>query len=125
MNHELAKRRRLYNDLSDEIREHLEEKIEELVANGIPRKEATAAARRNCQSDSGQQTVAWRKPPWKALQFHQLFRPLYLGSGRRSRWSVLLSQPGSATLLLSATLPEFHVFPFASGSVLPACGVRR
>jgi hypothetical protein len=41
---QLFSRRRLYNDLSDEIREHLEEKIEELVVNGIPRREATAAA---------------------------------------------------------------------------------
>src|SRR5712675_2999022 len=39
-------RRRLYGDLSDEIREHLEEKVEELVADGMSRKDATAAARR-------------------------------------------------------------------------------
>src|SRR6202023_2644658 len=43
---QLFSRRRLYNDLSEEIHEHLEEKIEELVASGMPRKEATAAARR-------------------------------------------------------------------------------
>src|SRR6476660_5848410 len=43
---QLLLRGRLYNDLSDEIREHLEEKIEELVASGMSRKEATAAARR-------------------------------------------------------------------------------
>ena len=39
-------RRRLYSDLSEEIQEHLEEKIEELVASGMPRKEAIATARR-------------------------------------------------------------------------------
>src|SRR5882724_8314160 len=39
-------RRHLYGDLSEEIREHLEEKIEELVAGGMFRKEAAAAARR-------------------------------------------------------------------------------
>ena len=39
--------RRLYGELSEEIREHLEEKIEELVAGGMSRKEAAAAARRN------------------------------------------------------------------------------
>src|SRR6266581_5107403 len=39
-------RRRLYGDLSEEIREHLKEKIEELVAAGMPRKEAAYAARR-------------------------------------------------------------------------------
>jgi len=43
---QLFSRRRLYNDLSDEMQQHLEEKIEELVANGMPRKEATASARR-------------------------------------------------------------------------------
>jgi putative ABC transport system permease protein len=40
------RRRLLYNDLSAEIQEHLDEKIEELVAGGMPRKEATHAARR-------------------------------------------------------------------------------
>src|SRR5260370_27785539 len=39
-------RRRLYNDLSDEIREHLEEKIAELEAEGMSKREARAAARR-------------------------------------------------------------------------------
>jgi hypothetical protein len=39
-------RRRLYDDLSEEIHEHLEEKIEELAASGMPRKEAAATARR-------------------------------------------------------------------------------
>jgi hypothetical protein len=39
-------RRRIYDDLSEEIRAHLQEKIEELVASGMPRKDAAAAARR-------------------------------------------------------------------------------
>jgi predicted permease len=39
-------RRRMYGDLSDEIRGHLEEKVEELVAGGMSRKDAQAAARR-------------------------------------------------------------------------------
>src|ERR1700721_3610544 len=43
---QLFSRRRLYSDLSNEMQEHLDEKIEEHVAAGIPRKEATAAARR-------------------------------------------------------------------------------
>jgi predicted permease len=42
----LFSRRRLYGDLSEEIREHLEEKIEELVAGGMSRKEAAGVARR-------------------------------------------------------------------------------
>lgn len=44
---QLFSRRRLHEDLSDEIREHLEEKIDELVASGMSRKDATAAARRS------------------------------------------------------------------------------
>ncbi len=43
---QLFSRRRLYNDLSDEMQQHLEEKIEELVAGGVSRREASAAARR-------------------------------------------------------------------------------
>jgi len=35
---QLFLRRRIYGDLSDEIQAHLEEKIEELVARGMPRK---------------------------------------------------------------------------------------
>ena len=42
----LFARGRVYGDLSAEIREHLEEKIEELVAEGMPRKDAEAAARK-------------------------------------------------------------------------------
>ena len=43
---QLFSRSRFYNDLSDEMQQHLEEKIEELVATGMSKKEATAAARR-------------------------------------------------------------------------------
>jgi len=39
-------REKLYADLSDEIQEHLDEKIEELMANGMPEAEARLAARR-------------------------------------------------------------------------------
>src|ERR1051326_8806521 len=39
-------RRRLYHDLSSELRAHLEEKIDDLVAQGIPRREAEHQARR-------------------------------------------------------------------------------
>jgi len=43
---QLISRRKLYGELSDEIAQHLEEKIEELVAAGMSRKEAAASARR-------------------------------------------------------------------------------
>ncbi len=42
----LFSRRRIYSDLSAEIQEHLDERIEELIAGGMPKKDAEAAARR-------------------------------------------------------------------------------
>jgi hypothetical protein len=43
---QLFSRRRMYNELSEEIREHLEAKTEELVAGGMSREEAAYTARR-------------------------------------------------------------------------------
>ncbi len=43
---QLGARRQMNEDLSEEIRDHLLEKIEELVDEGMPREEAKAAARR-------------------------------------------------------------------------------
>src|SRR5690242_7455450 len=67
---QLFSRRRLYGDLSDEIQEHLEEKIEELVADGMSRKEAEAAARRAFGSvmltEEDSRNV-WRWPPVEEL----------------------------------------------------------
>src|SRR5713101_5197813 len=65
---QLFSRRRLYNDLSEEIQEHLEEKIEELVASGMSRKEAAAAARRefgNVTLTEENSRAEWR---WAAME---------------------------------------------------------
>jgi putative ABC transport system permease protein len=43
---QLVSRPREYRDLSDEMAEHLREKVEELMSGGMPRKEAEAVARR-------------------------------------------------------------------------------
>jgi hypothetical protein len=43
---QLLFRRRLYSELSAEIQEHLDERVDELVANGTSREEAAYAARR-------------------------------------------------------------------------------
>ena len=43
---QLFARRRLYRELSEEIQAHLEEKLEELLADGMPMEEAMQAARR-------------------------------------------------------------------------------
>src|SRR5438067_6764027 len=64
----LFSRRRIYCELSEEIREHLEEKIEELVAGGMSRKEATYAARRefgNVTLIEEDSRTVWR---WAALE---------------------------------------------------------
>src|SRR5467141_4474398 len=58
-------RRRLYGNLSEEIQEHLEEKIEELVAGGMSREEATHAARRGFGNvtlleEDGREVWQWR-----------------------------------------------------------------
>src|SRR5215831_15125003 len=43
---QLLSRRRLCSELSEEIQAHLDERVEELVADGMPREEARYAARR-------------------------------------------------------------------------------
>ncbi len=43
---QMFSRRRMTDDLSEEMQQHIEEKIEALVANGMPREEAIHAARR-------------------------------------------------------------------------------
>src|SRR6266404_399155 len=61
-------RRRLYGDLSEEIREHLQEKSEELVAGGMSRKEAAYAARRefgNVTLVEEDSRTVWR---WAAIE---------------------------------------------------------
>jgi hypothetical protein len=58
-------RRRLFGELSEEIQAHLQEKTEELVADGISRKEATAAARRafgNVTLTAEDSRNVWRWP---------------------------------------------------------------
>jgi predicted permease len=46
MNWFFSRRRNRFADLSTELRSHLEEKIDDLVAQGVPRREAEAQARR-------------------------------------------------------------------------------
>ena len=61
-------RRRIYDDLSEEMRSHVEEKIEELVARGMPRKDATYAARRefgNFTRVEEDARTTWR---WSSLE---------------------------------------------------------
>src|SRR5580700_3307482 len=62
---QLFSRRRLHNDVSDEIKQHLKEKIEELVAGGMSSKEAAYGARRefgNVSLIENDSHAVWRWP---------------------------------------------------------------
>src|SRR5580700_6685864 len=66
----LFRRRRLFGELSEEIQAHLEEKIEELIAGGMSRKKATAAARRafgNVTLTEEDSRNVWRWPSVEEL----------------------------------------------------------
>jgi putative ABC transport system permease protein len=62
---QLFSRSRLYGDLSEEIQSHVDEKIEELVAGGMAKKEASTAARREFGSVTlveERSRAVWRWP---------------------------------------------------------------
>ena len=91
---QLFLRRRIYGDLSDEIQAHLEEKIEELVARGMPRKEAAAAARRefgNVTLTKEDSREVWRWPSIENLLVD-------VGYGLR----MLRKSPGSTAAVVMA-----------------------
>jgi predicted permease len=63
---QIIARRRFSSDLSEEIQQHLEEKVEELVAEGMPREQAIYYARREFGNvvrieEQGREVWAW---PW-------------------------------------------------------------
>lgn len=67
---QLFSRPHLYGDLSEEIREHLEERTQELVRDGMSRKDADSAARR----EFGNVTlVGGGQPRRMAVAFHREF----------------------------------------------------
>src|SRR5882762_2009610 len=87
---QLFSRRQLYGDLSEEIREHLEEKIEELVAGGMSRKEAAAAARRefgNVMLVEEDSREVWR---WALIENFLMDVHYALRTLRRSRGFTLV-----------------------------------
>ena len=89
---QLFSRRRFYGDLSKEIQEHLEEKIEELVAGGMSRKEATYAARRefgNVRLAEEDSRGVWR---WAMIE--DLFMDIRFGA------RMLRKNPGFAAVVI-------------------------
>src|SRR3989449_2489390 len=88
----LFSRRRLYGDLSEEIQEHLEEKIEELVAGGMSRKEATYAARREFGNVS--LTEEDSRGVWRWAMIEDLFMDIRFGA------RMLRKNPGFAAVTI-------------------------
>src|SRR5712692_5436965 len=89
---QLFSRRRLYGEVSEEIREHLEEKVEELVVGGMSRKEATYAARRefgNVTLTEEDSRTVWR---WAAIE--DFFMDVRFGA------RMLRKNPGFAAIAI-------------------------
>ena len=69
---QLFTRGRLYRDLSDEMRQHLDEKVDTLVQGGLSRDEAVAAARRefgNVRAIEERGREVWQWPTLESLVF--------------------------------------------------------
>jgi predicted permease len=81
---QLFSRRRMYSDLSAEIQEHLDERIEELIAEGMLKKDAVAAARRefgNVTLIAEDSREVWR---WRSIENFMIDVRYGLRSLRRS-----------------------------------------
>ena len=93
----LLTRRKLYGELSEEIRAHLEEKVEELVAGGMRRKDAEAKARR----EFGNVTLTEEKgrDVWRWALIEDLFKDVQFG------WRMLRKNPAfTAVAVLTLAL---------------------
>ncbi|MGH9672584.1 MAG: ABC transporter permease, partial [Bryobacteraceae bacterium] len=69
---QILMRRRIYDDLSEEIREHLAERIEALMQTGMSREQAAAAARRefgNVASLEERGREVWQWPSLESVLF--------------------------------------------------------
>jgi hypothetical protein len=117
---QLFSRRGLYGDLSEEIREHLEEKIEELVATGMSRKEASAAARRefgNVRLTEEDSRAVWR---WAAIE--EFFMDVRFGV-RMLRKNPGFAAAAMVTLALGIAT-NTAVFSMVSGWMLRSPNIK-
>jgi predicted permease len=83
---QLFTRRQIYSDLSEEIRLHLAEKIETLVAEGMSRKDAEYAAKREFGNparieESGHEAWMWPRAESILADLHFAFRKLRRSPG--------------------------------------------
>src|ERR1700694_3160086 len=118
---QLFSRRRLYIDLSEEIQEHLDEKIEEFVASGMPRKEAAAAARR----EFGNVTLMEEdsRAVWKWPSLENFLMDVRFGA-RTLRKSMAFTAIGVLTLALGIG-PNTAIFSLVNGILLVSLPYRN
>src|SRR5215468_6281089 len=92
---QIFSRRRRYDELAESIREHLEEKIEDLMEDGLSREEATRKAHR----EFGNVTLIEERSRevWQWPRLETLFQDLRYGA------QMLLKKPGF-TLIAVITL---------------------
>jgi putative ABC transport system permease protein len=92
---QILSRRRRYDELAESIREHFEEKIEDLMHDGLSREEATNQARR----EFGNVTLIEERSRevWQWPRLESLIQDLHFGV------RMLLKQPGF-TLIAALTL---------------------
>lgn len=95
-------RRRMASAVDDELRFHLEERIEELVAGGLPRDEAVAEARRRF-GDADEYRRAMRAIDTEMLRMHR----------RRALGDALTREVKHATRALART-PAFTMMTFTT-----------
>ena len=109
---QLTSRQKQYSELSEEIREHLDEKTEELIATGMSRQDAAAAARRefgNVSLIEEDSRSVWR---WASVE--QFFSDVRFG------FRILRKNSGFAAVAI-LTLASRHRRKY--GNV--QCGLRR
>ena len=81
---QLFSRRQIYSDLSAEIQEHLDERVEELIAAGMPKKDAAAAARREFGNATLIEEDSWEVWRWRWVENFAIDVRYGLRSLRRS-----------------------------------------
>ena len=94
---DLFLRRRLERDLADEIQQHLDEKTDALVANGMPREDAVLAARRAFGNVTRMEEQG--RDVWRILTLEDLFADVRFAL-RQLRKSPAFALAGILTLAL-------------------------
>jgi putative ABC transport system permease protein len=110
----IFRRRTLYNDLAEEMRLHLEERTEQLMRDGISRKEAEQAARRAFGNPTAMEERSREVWQWSTLES--------IWADVRYALRQLKNSPGfSITVILSLTLglgANTTIFTFVNALLL-------